>query len=93
MILRPVPGHCVNDDVPHMKLVRVERQAPDAVIISNQDLNLRTRAGRNGCRQEVAHLSGIATHTGFLELDLTKRGSTPQLYKCINKKQRDCSAP
>ncbi len=39
MILRPVAGHSVDENVAHVKLVSVERQAPDAAVFRYQNFD------------------------------------------------------
>ena len=71
MVLRPVSGDSVKQDVPHMELVGIQRKTPDGFIVLDQERDVTDDAGGNRVREEVPHLAGIAAVTRYLELDLT----------------------
>ena len=71
MVLRAVSGLCVEQDVPHMELVGIQRKTPDGFIVLDQERDVTDDAGGNGVREEVPHLAGIAPVTRYLELNLT----------------------
>ncbi len=72
MILRPVAGHGVDEDVAHVELVGVERQVPDALVVLDGDGDSRYSSGRDRGGEEVSHLAGIAAQAGLLELNLAE---------------------
>ena len=70
MVLRPVSGDGVEQDVPHMELVGIQRKIPDGFIVLDQEGDVADDVGWNGVREVVPHLAGIAAVTRYLELDL-----------------------
>ena len=70
MVLRPVSGDGIEQDVPHMELVRIQRKTPDGFIVLDQEGDVADDAGWNGVREEVTHLAGITAVTRNLKLDL-----------------------
>lgn len=70
MILRPVSGDGIEQDVPHMEQVGFQRKTPDGFIVLDQERDVADDTGGNGIREEVPHLAGIASVTRYLELDL-----------------------
>ena len=70
MVLRAVSGDGVEQDVPHMELVGIQRKTPDGFIVLDQERDVTDDAGGNRVREEVPHLAGIASVTRYLELDL-----------------------
>src|SRR5574344_952037 len=65
MILRSVSGDGVEQDVPHMELVGIQRKIPDGYIVLDQEGDVADDAGGNGIREEVPHLAGIASVTRY----------------------------
>ena len=70
MVLRPVSGDGIEQDVPHMELVGIQRKIPDGFIVLDQEGDVADDARGNGIREEVPHLPGIAAVAGHLELNL-----------------------
>ena len=69
MVLRAVSGDSVEQDVPHMELVGIQRKTPGGFIVLDQEGDVADDAGGNGVREEVPHLAGIAAMTRNLELN------------------------
>ena len=86
MVLRAVSGLCVEQDVPHMELVGIQRKIPDGFIVLDQEGDVADDAGGNGVREEVPHLAGIAAVTWYLELDLA---DDPVAREFISTTQRE----
>lgn len=86
MVLRPVSGVGVEQDVPHMELVRIQRKIPDGFIVLDQEGDIADDAGWNGVREEVPHLAGVAAVTWHLELDLA---DNPVTREFISTTQRE----
>lgn len=86
MVLRPVSCDGVEQDVPHMELVGIQRKAPEGFIVLDQEGDVADDAGGNGVREEVPHLAGIAAVTRYLELDLT---DDPVTREFISTTQRE----
>lgn len=72
MILRPVSGHRIEQDVAHMNLIGIEVKAPDTPVVLNEESNIADLPGRDRHRKEVPHLAGIPSISWSLELDLTQ---------------------
>lgn len=86
MVLRPVSGDGIEQDVPHMELVRIQRKIPDGFIVLDQEGDVADNARWNGVREEVPHLAGIAAVTWNLELDLA---DDPVTREFISATQRE----
>ena len=85
MILRPVSGDGIEQDVPHMELVGFQRKTPDGFIVLNQEGDVADNARGNGVREEVPHLPGIAAVTWNLELDLAYDPITRELISTTQR--------
>ena len=72
MVLRPVSGHRIEQDVAHMNLIGIEVKAPDTPVVLNEESNIADLPGRDRHRKEVPHLAGIPSIAWSLELDLTQ---------------------
>src|SRR5574344_111361 len=86
MILRSVSGDGVEQDVPHMELVGIQRKIPDGYIVLDQEGDVADDAGGNGIREEVPHLAGIASVTRYLKLDLA---DDPVSRKFVSTAERE----
>ena len=86
MVLRPVSGDGIEQNVPHMELVGIQRKIPDGFIVLDQEGDVADDAGGNGVREEVPHLAGIAAVTRYLELDLA---DDPVSREFISTTQRE----
>lgn len=72
MVLRPVSGHRIEQDVAHMNLIGIEVKAPDTPVVLDEECNIADLPGRDRHRKEVPHLAGISSIARSLELDLAK---------------------
>lgn len=88
MVLRAVSGHRVEQDVPHMELVGIQRKIPDGFIVLDQEGDVADNAGGNGVREEVPHLAGIASVTWHLELYLANDPVTRELISTTQRKSK-----
>ena len=86
MVLRPVSGDGVEQNVPHMELVGIQCKTPDGFIVLDQEGEVADDARGNGIREEVPHLPGIAAVAGHFELNLA---DDPVTREFIGTTQRE----
>ena len=72
MVLRPVSGYGIEQDVPHMDLVGIKVKSPDRPVVLDEENDVRNRPCRSRHREEVPHLAGIPSIAWSLELDLAQ---------------------
>ena len=86
MVLRPVTGRRVEQDVPHMNLVGFKVKSPDRPVILDEENDVRNRPCRNRHREEVPHFARISTIAERLELYLAKNTVTGVLFSTVQSK-------
>ena len=72
MILRPVSGHGIEQDVSHMNLIGFKVKTPDRTVVLDEENDVGNRPARDRHGEEVPHLAGIPSIAWSLELDLTQ---------------------
>lgn len=86
MVLRPVSGYGIEQDVPHMDLVGIKVKSPDRPVVLDEENDVRNRPCRNRHREEVTHLARISTIAGGLELYLAQNTVTGEFFSTVQSK-------
>ena len=82
MINRPVPGHRINQQIPHMHLESLKIHS----ITWNSKHNLRTGTIRHRLRKIIPHQSRMTSSPWLCNLDLTKNPVPAELL-CAAQRQ------
>ena len=72
MVLRPVSGHRIKQDVSHMNLIGFKVKTPDRTVVLDEENDVGNRPARDRHGEEVPHLAGIPSIAWSLELDLAQ---------------------
>ena len=86
MVLRPVSGHSIEQDVPHMNLVGIKIKSPDRPVVLDEENDVGNRPARDRHGEEVPHLARISTIAWCLELYLAKNTVTGVLFSTVQCK-------
>lgn len=86
MVLRPVSGYGIEQDVPHMDLVGIKVKSPDRPVVLDEENDIRNRPCRNRHREEVTHLARISTIAGGLELYFAQNTVTGEFFSTVQSK-------
>ena len=86
MVLRPVSGYGIEQDVSHMNLVGIKVKSPDRPVVLDEEDDVVNWPARDRHGEEVPHLARISTIARCLELYLAKNTVTGVLFSTVQCK-------
>ena len=63
MVLRPVSGHCIEQDIAHMNLIGIKVKSPDRPVVLNEESDVRNRPSWTDSCSNANSSSSPATAT------------------------------